>query len=62
MRFVNDNEREIMEERGELLVVWQDGNVQHIRVGEENGGRALDLGPKSGRGIAIVTKRSTRQV
>ena len=54
VRFVDDDVAQVMEELGPALVRRQDADVQHVRVGEEEVGRAADRGALIGRRVAVI--------
>ena len=53
--FVHDHERQGGEEGGPLLMVGQDGEMQHFRVGDEHAGRIFAyLAPEVVGSVAVV--------
>ena len=56
VRLVNDDPAEVGEEVAPALVVGQDADVQHVRVGEDEVAAAADRRPLFARRVAVVDR------
>jgi len=60
VRLVDDDGREVGEERPPGLMVGQDPEVEHVRVGQHQVGLAADRRPALARGVAVVDGHADR--
>ena len=57
VRLVDDDEAEVREHVAPAVVVRQDADVEHVRVGEDHVREATDLPALLGRRVAVVDRR-----
>ena len=57
VRLVEDHEAQMVQELGPAFVAGEDADVEHVRVAEQDGGAAADLGALRLRRVAVVDGR-----